>query len=268
MTACSVQSSSSENKTGEKTETQIHNKTSVEADKGQSNGKGEIETGEGKQETSLSPNTVESKYRLNPANWSLQPISGAESKVVLLTFDDAPDKYSLSIATTLKKHGVKAIFFVNGHFLDTEAEKAVLKEIHDMGFAIGNHTYNHAALKDLTEEDQENEIVALNDAVEAITGERPRFFRAPFGLNTEFSKQVAAKEKMLVMNWTFGYDWEKEYQNKRALSNIMVHSPYLTNGANLLMHDRKWTSDAISTIVTDLAREGYGILDPALIETP
>lgn len=235
-------------------------------DDSESNKNSELEKQFGKAEPTVQNATPQ--YRLNPANWSLKPISNANPKVVLLTFDDAPDKYSLQIAKTLKKHGVKAIFFVNGHFIDTDAEKAVLKQIHEMGFAIGNHTYTHASLKELSEEEQSNEILKVNDAVEAITGERPKFFRAPFGMNTEFSKSIAAKEKMLFMNWTYGYDWEKEFQNKVALTKIMANSPYLTNGANLLMHDRKWTGEAISGIITGLQEKGYEILDPSLIETP
>ncbi|MFJ7680832.1 hypothetical protein [Peribacillus butanolivorans] len=44
----------------------------------------------------------------------------------------------------------------------------------------------------------------MNNLVEGIIGERPKYFRAPFGSNTDFSKKVAANEKMLVMNWTYG----------------------------------------------------------------
>ncbi|MFJ7747258.1 polysaccharide deacetylase family protein [Peribacillus sp. NPDC097295] len=212
---------------------------------------------------------VPAQYRLNKANWSFEPIKDADEKVVLLTFDDAPDKYSLEIAKTLHKLHVPAIFFVNGHFIETDGEKKkILKEIHDMGFFIGNHTYSHVNLKEQTEEVQKKEIVKLNDLVEEIVGERPKFIRAPFGANTDYSKEMAEKEKMLVMNWTYGYDWEKEYQNKKALVNIMLNSEYLSNGANLLMHDRKWTSEAIEDIVMGFQKKGYKFLDPRLIETP
>lgn len=83
---------------------------------------------------------VKAEYRVNKDNWSFKPIGDANPKVVLLTFDDAPDKYSLEIAKTLKRLEVPAIFFVNGHFLEKDENKAMRKEIHDMGFPIGNHT--------------------------------------------------------------------------------------------------------------------------------
>ncbi|SIQ80446.1 Peptidoglycan/xylan/chitin deacetylase, PgdA/CDA1 family [Peribacillus simplex] len=211
---------------------------------------------------------VKAEYRVDEENWSFKSIGDANPKVVLLTFDDAPDKYSLKIAQTLKRLEVPAIFFVNGHFLENDENKAMLKEIHEMGFSIGNHTYSHVNLKQLTEKEQEREIVKLNNLVEGITGVPPKYFRAPFGSNTEHSKKVAKKEKMLVMNWTYGYDWEKEYQDKKALTEIMLNSPYLGNGANLLMHDRKWTSEAIEDVVKGFQKKGYEILDPKLIETP
>ncbi|HAQ07070.1 MAG TPA: polysaccharide deacetylase, partial [Bacillus bacterium] len=200
--------------------------------------------------------------------FSIQSIANPEEKVVLLTIDDAPDKYALSMAKTLQALNVKAIFFVNGHFIDTPEEGEVLKKINEMGFPIGNHTFNHMNLKDLTEEQQRQEIVGLNDRIEELIGERPRFFRAPFGMNTEYSKRVAADEDMLLMNWTYGYDWEKAYQQKNSLADIMVNTQLLRNGANLLMHDRKWTSEALGDIVKGLQEKGYKIVDPELIESP
>jgi peptidoglycan-N-acetylglucosamine deacetylase len=210
----------------------------------------------------------EPQYKINEANWSIQPIADQNAKVVLLTIDDAPDEHALKMAEDLKAVDAPAIFFVNGHFLDTPEEKEVLKKIHEMGFSIGNHTYNHSSLPDLSPEKQKEEILLLNDLVESITGERPKYFRAPFGLNTDYSRQVAAEEKMALMNWTYGYDWEKQYQTKEAITDIMVNSPYLNDGANLLMHDRTWTSEGLIDIVKGLREKGYETLDPNKIQTP
>ncbi|WP_240338501.1 polysaccharide deacetylase family protein [Peribacillus alkalitolerans] len=209
----------------------------------------------------------EKLYKLNEANWTIEPIKEGNRKVVLLTIDDAPDKNGLEMAKILHSLGVHAIFFVNGHFIDSEEEKQTLKQIHDLGFLIGNHTYSHSNLSELTPDQQKVEILNLNQEIEKIIGEKPAFFRAPFGVNTDISKQLVKQEKMLLMNWTYGYDWEKNYQNSKGLAHIMVNSPYLTDGANLLMHDRPWTKDALVDIVKGLQVKGYEIVDPILIET-
>lgn len=209
----------------------------------------------------------EPQYKINENNWSIEPINKANSKVVLLTIDDAPDKNALEMARILKKLSAPAIFFVNGHFIDTPEEAKVLKEIHELGFAIGNHTNSHLNLKSLPEEQQYKEIVDLNDRVEEIIGERPKFFRAPFGSITDYSRKIAEDENMVLMNWTYGYDWEKEYQSKEALADIMVNSPYLSKGANLLMHDREWTKEALEDIVKGLRNKGFTPVDPVLIST-
>ncbi|KMJ58475.1 polysaccharide deacetylase [Bacillus sp. LL01] len=209
----------------------------------------------------------EPQYIVNESNWALEPISDANPEVVLLTIDDAPDRYALEMAAILKELNVKAIFFVNGHFLETEEEQNALKEIHAMGFPIGNHTMTHKSLRQLSEEEQYEEIVLLSDKVEEIIGERPRFFRAPFGTNTDYAQELVKQEGMILMNWTYGFDWETEYMDAEALANVMVNTEYLSSGSNLLMHDREWTKDALADIVKGLQAKNYEILDPDLIGT-
>ncbi len=209
---------------------------------------------------------VQELYEINSANWTLDPIEDADSQVVLVTIDDAPDKNAVEMAKTLKELEVPAIFFVNGHFLASEEQQENLRTIYDMGFAIGNHTQTHANLKDSTEEKQRDEILQVNEKVEQITGEKPVFFRAPFGVNTDYSKSLVEQEGMVLMNWTFGYDWEKQYMEADSLADIMVNTPYLTDGANLLMHDRAWTAEALPKIVEGLRAKGYGFIDPKTIK--
>ncbi|MEX3714306.1 polysaccharide deacetylase family protein [Cytobacillus horneckiae] len=214
----------------------------------------------------MSPIT-EPKYEVNEASWKLDPIGNANEKVVLLTIDDAPDQYAVQMAETLRELGANAIFFVNGHFLDTNEGEQALKKIHELGFLIGNHTYNHKNLTEISAEEQREEIVHLNNRIEEIIGERPKFFRAPFGANTDESLEIAKDEEMIAMNWTYGYDWEKEYQSKAELTKIMVDTPYLSEGAILLMHDRQWTNDALVDIVKGLKDKGYEMADPNTIKT-
>lgn len=208
---------------------------------------------------------IEPLYALN-AVWAFEPIGDANPKAVLLTIDDAPDKYAVEMAMTLKELDAPAIFFVNGHFIDTEEEQARLKEIYDLGFPIGNHTKTHANLKQITEQEQQEKIQMVSDTVEQVTGERPKFFRAPYGVNSDFSRALVKEDGMLLMNWTYGYDWEKQYMDAAAIGDIMVNTELLRDGANLLMHDREWTAAALKNIVEGLRAKGYDLIDPATIK--
>ncbi len=206
-------------------------------------------------------------YQVNSKDWRIEPTSEANKRIVLLTIDDAPDKYGVEMARILTEMDVKAIFFVNGHFIQSKTGKEDLRTIHRLGHMIGNHTMNHYKLNQLDVKQAKREIIDLNMQIENIIGEKPVFFRAPFGINTKESLAVAKKENMIVMNWTYGYDWEEKYQTKDTLSEIMVNSPHLINGANILLHDREWTKKALSDIVKGLKEKGYEIIDPYLIKS-
>lgn len=212
----------------------------------------------------------EPQYTVNAGNSMIETIEQTDEQPVLLTFDDAPDEegssYSLEIAKTLQEKGHKAIFFVNGMYLKNDFGKDQIKQIYDLGFEIGNHTTNHPYLSTLDYEQTKEEIVETNDLIEEITGKRPRFFRPPFGDMGEFGQQVADEENMVSMNWTYGYDWEPEYQEASALTDITLNTEFLYSGANILMHDRPWTAEAISDIADGLVEKGYTIIDPRLIE--
>lgn len=221
-------------------------------------------------EDELPAEPVDFAYEVNQDIFTIQPLEGvdAPAEVALLTFDDAPQEYALSIAETVKEKEADAIFFVMGQFLEDPAAKDIIKSIYDMGFEIGNHSYSHPTMTDLTHEEQMDEIRRTNDLVEEATGVRPRFFRSPYGIFNEDTLAVLEAEAMTNMNWTYGYDWEEQYMNGPALADIMVNTEFLGDGANLLMHDRPWTAEAIADIIDGLRGKGYEIVDPKLIASP
>ncbi|MBU9720503.1 MULTISPECIES: polysaccharide deacetylase family protein [Bacillaceae] len=238
---------------------------------------------EGLEEEEEVAEVTEPLYQMDGS--TVRPIDEETSpNVVLLTiddsFNDANHNNALEMAQILMDLDAKAIFFINGRYIQDENEhaenRAILKEIYEMGFEIGNHTMNHAGsypgLASLTPEEQRKEIVELNDLIEEIIGERPRFFRAPYGRNTDESREILEEEEMQWMNWSYGFDWESPYMEADALTEIMLDpgkdgaNVSLTNGANLLMHDREWTKDALHDIVVGLREQGFEIVDPALIK--
>lgn len=204
---------------------------------------------------------AEVKYEIREDS-SIGPIDDADESVVLLTIDDAPDKHGVEMAEKLTELNADAIFFVNGHFIDSEEGKAELQAIYDMGFEIGNHTMTHPNLTDISEEQTYEEIIGLNDLIEDVIGERPRFFRAPFGMNSDHSAQIMEEEDMQAMNWSYGYDFIEGYMEADALAEIMVEAPELRDGANLLMHDRAFTLEALDDIISGLEDKGYDFVNP------
>lgn len=215
---------------------------------------------------------VSYEYRINPEISTVQPIAeDGNTQIALLTFDDAPQQpnsFTVEIAETVKSKDANAIFFVMGQFLSNEQAREDIKTVYDMGFEIGNHSYSHPDFQSLTYDEQLEEIKSTNDLIEEITGERPRFLRAPYGQYNEDTLAIAAAEGMTIMNWTYGYDWVEEFMEGTALADVMVNSKYLGDGANLLMHDRPWTNDAIGAIIDGLRAKGIAIVDPNVIESP
>lgn len=240
----------------------------------QENKDDDLEEGEEIEEVEEEKET-QPRYVLQSDN-SVKPIVETDNdRIVLLTIDDAPEKYGVEMAELLKEQDINAIFFVNGHFISSEAGREKLQTIYDLGFEIGNHTMTHANLSEISEAEQREEIVALSNLVEEITGERPRFFRAPYGVNTDVSDQVVAEENMQAMNWTYGYDYFQPYMNAEALKTAMITGegpevgvPYslLKPGANLLMHDREWTLEALPEIISGLKAKDYQFIDPKAIQ--
>lgn len=72
--------------------------------------------------------------------------AGAGEKVVVLTFDDAVKSHRSFVAPYLKELGFGATFFVTYNWMDDQEHFMsweAIKEIHDLGFEIGNHTWTH-----------------------------------------------------------------------------------------------------------------------------
>ncbi|GAE04640.1 peptidoglycan N-acetylglucosamine deacetylase [Paenibacillus sp. JCM 10914] len=80
-------------------------------------------------------------------------------------------------------------------------------------------------------------------------------------------KKIVADQDMLFMTWSNGsLDWESKNKNKpdAVVNNVLEQ---LHPGSNILMHELPWTVEALDSLLTKLDSEGYGFVDPNLIET-
>ena len=71
---------------------------------------------------------------------SINSLNTTEKKV-LLTFDDGPHANTVKVLEVLKKHDVKALFFIIGK--NIQGNETILKQIIAAGHQMGNHSFTH-----------------------------------------------------------------------------------------------------------------------------
>lgn len=184
-------------------------------------------------------------------------------KKILLTFDDGPHpRTTPKILEILKKRNLKAIFFVLG--LQAEKYPHLVKQIHEAGHEIGNHTYNHKNMAQLSEEQIRYQLEKTNQLIENATGERPRFLRPPYGALNKQVLRICQSSNMNIMLWTID---PKDWQNKNEamiLGNLdrQLGLNGSFRGGAVLLHDiYPSTVRALEPFLDKLAINEYQIAD-------
>ncbi|ARP68863.1 polysaccharide deacetylase family protein [Streptomyces pluripotens] len=133
-------------------------------------------------------------------------ISG-RGRHMMLTFDDGPNPhYTPHILDTLARYNVRAMFFVCGECVVDNKE--LLARMADEGHVVGNHTWTHPLLTTLNRKEIRSEMERTSDVIEDAYGERPQWFRAPYGAWNRATFQLGAEMGMEPMAWTVdSRDW-------------------------------------------------------------
>ncbi|MCL8010010.1 polysaccharide deacetylase family protein [Streptomyces sp. AS02] len=133
-------------------------------------------------------------------------VSG-RGRTMVLTFDDGPDaRYTPYILDTLREYDVRAMFFVCGEMV--AENKDLVARMADEGHVVGNHTWSHPLLTRLSRRRIRAEMERTCDIVEEVYGERPAWFRAPYGAWNRATFQLGADLGMEPLAWTVDtLDW-------------------------------------------------------------
>jgi peptidoglycan/xylan/chitin deacetylase (PgdA/CDA1 family) len=143
---------------------------------------------------------------------------------IAITIDDCgPNKYMAAELDTLKKHGVKAVFFIIGnYFLNAEGKpmpraKELLDRVVNEGHIIGSHSYWHKRLDMGEYRDNRAAIeheVDLNQAtIDKVLGHHYPllYFRPPNGAHSTpgYTLDKVLRDKgQYLTNWTItSFDW-------------------------------------------------------------
>mgnify|MGYP002537168596 CR=1 FL=1 len=172
------------------------------------------------------------------------------AKLLAITFDDGPGKYTGALLDGLAERGVHATFFVNG--INASGWPETLKRIVNEGHQLANHTYNHKNLNTCSAQTVAYEISAVQALITAAGGDENAYIRAPYGNANKTVKSVVTAP---LIYWSVDpEDWK--YRNAETVrSNIEAG---VFDGAIILVHDIYKTSvDGALAAIDDLLAEGY-----------
>ncbi len=171
-------------------------------------------------------------------------------KVIALTFDDGPSKYTDKLIEYLYQNDCKATFFILGNKVKNYQD--VLNKSISYGNEIGNHSYNHKWLIKLKKDEIIDQINKTQNLIYEYTGYIPTLLRPTYGsINSTLSNST----NLNIVLWNVDtLDWKYKSIDKivaKATKN-------LKSGNIILMHDiYKRTYDAVKKIVPLLKENGY-----------
>ena len=174
-------------------------------------------------------------------------------KMVALTYDDGPGRYTEDILKCLKNNQGKATFYVIG--CNINSYKNALIEADKMGCEIGNHTYNHPDLTRQTDESIKKELDDTDAKIKKLIGHTAVTMRPPGG--TIDDRVVQTIQKPIILWSVDTRDWEHR-DSSRTVRIVMNN---VRDGDIILMHDIYGpTKDASLVLIPQLRRAGYQLV--------
>ncbi|MFF3348200.1 polysaccharide deacetylase family protein [Streptomyces sp. NPDC002779] len=226
----------------------------------------------------------QARSALKPSSYRLQPLTGygppraaprrtlvrrtpllrvsGRGRTMVLTFDDGPDpRYTPAILDTLAEYQVRAMFFVCGEM--AAARPDLLARMAEEGHVVGNHTWSHPLLTRLTRGQIRSQMERTCDIVEEAGGERPQWFRAPYGAWNRAAFQLGAELGMEPLAWTVDtLDWTTP--GTRTIVGRVENGA--APGVVVLSHDaggdRSQSVHALRDYLPDLLDAGYHVTVP------
>ena len=109
---------------------------------------------------------------------------------IAITFDDGPSVETAEVLVVLKKHNVKATFFIVGSMI--QGREDIICAAQNDGHEFGNHTFSHPSLLFKSKKYIENEIKKCEDSLLKV-GITTNLFRFPY-LRYGFSALAVCKK--------------------------------------------------------------------------
>lgn len=164
------------------------------------------------------------------------------------------NEYIPDMLETLKKHNVKATFFLEGRWVKENPDLA--KMIVDSGHEVGNHSYTHPDMKTLSTDLVKEQLIKTNQVIEAATGKKPTLFAPPSGSYRDEVVKIADGLGMKTIMWSVDtIDWQRP-QPHVLVQRVMgkVHP-----GAMVLMHPTSPTAQSLERLILSIKQKNLAI---------
>jgi len=176
--------------------------------------------------------------------------------LIAITFDDGPDPVlTPRLLDLLKERHIHATFFLVGK--NAAAFPDVVRRIVEEGHEVGNHSWSHPLLTQLSQESVESQLRRTHDAIVKACGTAPILYRPPYGAVRLSQRNQIEK--------SFGYPailWDvdpQDWQHPRSAQKVYdrIHSQ-THPGSIILCHDiHETTVAAMPATLDDLTARGY-----------
>lgn len=182
---------------------------------------------------------------------------------IYLTFDDGPGPYTEKLLNVLKKYNVKATFFVTDQNLSRGYDN-MIKRAYDEGHTIALHTQTHDYSYLYSSVDNYfNDLNAISNKVERITGVKSNIIRFPGGSSNTVSKNydngihiMSILTKMVTEKGYRYYDWNISSGDAGNTTDTATVAANVINSLGtrstyvVLQHDvKKYSVEAVETII-------------------
>lgn len=174
-------------------------------------------------------------------------------KFIALTFDDGPGPGSATILDTLKQNNAQATFFLVGSRVAANAAllQRELAEKHD----VGNHTWDHGDLKNMSLANATSEVNRTQQAIANVSGKQPFMVRPPYG---SYNASVLETIGLPFILWSVDPDDWKDRNADIVHQRVMAA---VKPGAIVLSHDLyPTTAAAYQRIIPELIQQGYTLV--------
>ena len=183
-----------------------------------------------------------------------------DKREVWLTIDDGPTADTPLVLDVLDRAGAKATFFIKGELAGAHPD--LVHQILSRGHSIGNHSQTHpsATFWCALPSRVRSEIDDCNRVLRALTGEPPRWFRAPVGMKNFAVHPALERQNMRLIGWTArGFD-SVTGDPDRVIARIL---PDVRPGAIIVLHQGlEYSVRIIDLVVAALHEQGYAFVIP------